>query len=212
MLKNSWAKELFSNPSNIKEIKEKLPRLFQIAEIESSRAGKIGMEVGTLREKIMISFFLYKMGSEKVNVNIPTTQPEVDVVVNDEPISIKTITGNGKVKAVWTVDASSAQKFIRGYKPKCSILLVKINWGKEGGMFFIPLEVQKKIFNKMGGDAYLDMPRAGTNPRGVEFSREALSKMLSHIETLKIPIFWIKRDIDYDIYKRWVEYWKEEVQ
>jgi len=37
--------ELFSD--NL--IQEKLPKLFQLAELESSRAGKIGMEVGSVR-------------------------------------------------------------------------------------------------------------------------------------------------------------------
>jgi hypothetical protein len=33
------------------KIRKRLPYLFQLAELESSRAGKIGMEVGSLREK-----------------------------------------------------------------------------------------------------------------------------------------------------------------
>lgn len=35
--------EIFENEKLIEKIKERLPYLFQLAELESSRAGKIGM-------------------------------------------------------------------------------------------------------------------------------------------------------------------------
>jgi len=53
------------------------------------------------------------------------------------------------------------------------------------------------------------MPKAGTNPRGVEFSKESIQKMLQHHKTLKIKINWIKQDIPYNVYKRWIDFWKE---
>ena len=40
--------EIFEDKKLIQKIKKRLPHLFQLAEIESSRAGKIGMEVGSL--------------------------------------------------------------------------------------------------------------------------------------------------------------------
>ena len=39
--------ELFTDEIIVDKIKSRLPKLFQIAELESSRAGKIGMEVGS---------------------------------------------------------------------------------------------------------------------------------------------------------------------
>lgn len=42
----------FSDIKFIEKIQERLPELFYVAELESSRAGKIGMEVGSLRERI----------------------------------------------------------------------------------------------------------------------------------------------------------------
>ncbi len=42
--------EIFEDPKLVNRIKTRLPYLFQLAELESSRAGKIGMEVGSLRE------------------------------------------------------------------------------------------------------------------------------------------------------------------
>ena len=43
---------LFTDPEIITKIQTRLPELFHVAELESARAGKIGMEVGSLREKI----------------------------------------------------------------------------------------------------------------------------------------------------------------
>ena len=120
---NNPAKDLFSDNRLVIRIKSKLPKLFHIAELESSRAGKIGMEVGSVMERVIISLLIYKYGKENVNTNIPITETETDVIVKDIPYSIKTITGDGGVKAVWTVDASSAVNFIENYTPKCHILL-----------------------------------------------------------------------------------------
>jgi len=46
-------KSLFTEPEIVEKIKTKLPKLFHLAELESSRAGKVGMEVGILRERII---------------------------------------------------------------------------------------------------------------------------------------------------------------
>jgi hypothetical protein len=56
-LKNK-IKELFRDERVIAKIQNKLPKLFQLAELESSRAGKIGMEVSSVREKIIVALFI----------------------------------------------------------------------------------------------------------------------------------------------------------
>lgn len=203
--------DLFKDKIIVSKIQAKLPQLFRVAEIETSRAGKIGMEVGSIREKIISALLIYKFGKENVNTNIPITEPETDVIVGDKNISIKTITANGGVKAVWTVDAQSSQNFINNYKPKCDILLIQIWWGLEKDSFLlIPLEVQEEIFKKLGKNNYLNLPKAGTNPRGVEFNRLAIEEMLKHPNTLKIRIKWDKGNLKHDVYKRWVEYWGQD--
>ncbi|MFX1536017.1 MAG: ThaI family type II restriction endonuclease, partial [Promethearchaeota archaeon] len=82
-----------------------------MAEIECSRDGKIGMEVGSTREKILIALLIKYFGESRVITTIPITEPETDVIVDSTPISIKTITGKGGVKVSWTVDAPSAEAF-----------------------------------------------------------------------------------------------------
>lgn len=200
--------ELFKDANLVKKIQERLPKLFQIAEIESSRAGKIGMEVGSVREKVIIALFIHKFGEKTVNTKLPITESETDVVVNGRGISIKTISGAGGIKAVWTVDAESSKSFLENYRPKCDIFLVQIWWGQErDSLFFIPVSVQQEIFKKLGPSGYLKLPKGGTNPRGVEFSKEAIQSMLNHKDVLRISINWQKKPIEYNVYERWIKYW-----
>ena len=46
---NRHLSEIFNDKALIDRIKSRLPYLYQLAELESSRAGKIGMQVGSLR-------------------------------------------------------------------------------------------------------------------------------------------------------------------
>ena len=50
--KMEYINKIFDDEVIIKRIKMKLPEFFQMANVESSRAGKVGMEVGVLREKV----------------------------------------------------------------------------------------------------------------------------------------------------------------
>ncbi len=87
--------EVFEDAKLVEKIKTRLPYLFQLAELESSRAGKIGMEVGSAREKIIVALLIYKFGKANVETEVPITEPEVDVKLFGEPVSIKTIIGKG---------------------------------------------------------------------------------------------------------------------
>ena len=84
---------LFDDKTIVEKIQIKLPKLFYLAELESSRAGKIGMEVGTIREKIISALLLYVFSEENVKTEIPITEPEIDVILYGTSISIKTISG-----------------------------------------------------------------------------------------------------------------------
>ncbi len=203
---------MFEDVRLIERIKNKLPYLFQLVELESSRAGKIGMEVGSLRERIIIALLIYRFGGANVETEIPITEPEVDVKLFGEPISIKTITGKGfsGVKLIWTVDAQKAREFRENYYPYCDILLVQINWGGTGGFYYIPIEAQKRIFDRIGRNGYIKLPKPGTNPRGVEITREALTSLVNDDLSKSIEISWQKAKIEYNPYKRWIDYWRED--
>ncbi|MEP0813394.1 MAG: ThaI family type II restriction endonuclease [bacterium] len=202
--------KLFTDIAVAKRIQQRLPELFQLAELESSRAGKVGMEVGSVREKIIIALLMFVFGETNVVADLPITEPELDVLVNDIPLSIKTITGKklSGVKLVWTVDATKALEFLRGYKPKCNILLVQINWGGQGGLYYFPLRAQTVVINSIGTEKYIKLPKSGTNPRGVELTQVALEYLAAHPLSKKLEIKWEKEAVSYNPYTRWLELWR----
>lgn len=61
----------------------------------------------------------------------------------------------------------------------------------------------------MGREKYIKLPKVGTNPRGVEISKEGLTMLLQDKETRCIEIMWKRSQIEFNPYKRWVDYWKE---
>lgn len=204
--------EIFRDEKLVEKIKRRLPYLFQLAELESSRAGKAGMEVGSLREKIIVALLIYKFGEENVETEIPITQPEVDVKLFGESVSIKTITGKNfsGVKLIWTVDAQKAKEFCENYYPHCDILLVQINWNDVGGFYYIPLEAQKRLFGKIGRENYVKLPKLGTNPRGVEITKGALLSLVGDDSSRSIAINWQRTKTEFNPYRRWVDLWKED--
>ncbi|GAB1473408.1 hypothetical protein MASR2M69_08490 [Bacteroidota bacterium] len=205
--------EIFENDNIIKKIKEKLPYLFQLAEIDNSRNGKLGMEIGSTRERIIISLLIYHYGPSLIGTDISITQNEIDVRVNNEPISIKTVTSKKiiGVKLIWTVDSQKALDFIKSYSPGCDILYVHINWGGQGGLYLISKESQSEILRDMGKELYFKLPKQGTNPRGIELSNDAINKLVEHHMTKKIEIYWLRNGaIEYNAYDRWVDLWNKD--
>jgi len=204
--------KIFEDDKLVEKIKKRLPHLFYLAELESSRAGKIGMEVGSLRERIIVALLIYKFGGANVETKIPITEPEVDVALFGHPVSIKTITGKGfgGVKLIWTVDAQKAREFLQNYHPHCDILLIQINWDNTGGFYYIPWEAQKRLFDRIGRERYIKLPKPGTNPRGVEISKKALSSLVEDEMSKLIEIDWQRTEVDYNPYKRWVDYWRDD--
>lgn len=209
---NNKLTELFNDKLIIAKVKKRLPHLFQLAELESSRAGKVGMEVGSVREKIISALLIYKFGEENVETEIPITEPEVDVRLFGSSISVKTITGKKPkgVKLNWTVDAEKSKQFLETWKPTCDLILVQINWDGLGGVYYIPSEVQQQVFKKLGSARYIKLPKAATNPRGAEISTEAMEELVNNKDTKAIIIEWEKDNINYNPYKRWVDLWKED--
>ncbi|MBI4721820.1 MAG: ThaI family type II restriction endonuclease [Candidatus Stahlbacteria bacterium] len=204
--------EIFEDEILTNKIKTRLPYLFQLAELESSRAGKIGMQVGSVRETIIVALLVHKFNEANVETEISITEAEVEVKLFGMPVSIKTITGTNfsGVKLIWTVDAQKAIEFSENYYPSCDMLFVQINWGGNGGFYYIPLAVQRELLDNIERRNYIKLPKAGTNPRGVEITKEAMLGLIENGRTKKIIINWQKVDIEFNPYKRWVELWSEE--
>jgi hypothetical protein len=214
--------ELFRDKSLCEKIRRKLPLLFALAEQQASRAGRVGMEIGTLREQILVALFIYKFGEENVDLDIPIAEHEVDVRVLGYPLSIKTTAVQSQrapaMKIAWTVDWEKVKEFVKTYEPKCDMLLVIVRWGGIGGFYGIPLQVQKEVFEHLGKEKYLRVPKQGTNPRGVDISSGAVKELLEHALTKALTIEWRRptdltaRELRLAPYKRWLQYWQEEVQ
>jgi hypothetical protein len=206
--------QLFEDEKLVKRIRERMPYLFQLAELESSRAGKAGMQVGSVRENVLVALLIYKFGEENVETEISITEPEVDVKLFGEPISIKTkkIKGHSYsgVKMIWTVDAQKAKEFREIYYPSCDILLALINWDNIGGLYYIPVHVQMRLFEQMGRENYIKLPKPGTNPRGVEFAKNVLERLTADSQAKNIEINWQRGKVEFNAYKRWLDFWKED--
>lgn len=206
---------LFDDAFVGKRIKAKLPHLFQLAEMESQRNGKVGMEVGSTREKILIALLMYKFGLDGVNADLSITEPEIDVIVMNEPLSIKTVTttngrwGNG-VKLVWSVDANTAANFKTNYVPSCDMLLAQIQWNNTGYLYLFSKQAQIEVMDMLGKDSYMKLPTLGTNARGVELTSLALNELVNQQSTRKIEIFFHKEVLDYrEVYTKWLNAWHE---
>lgn len=201
-------KQLFSDKKIIQRVKERMPDLFQLAEADSSRAGKLGMEVGSVRERIIIALLIYKFGEENVKTDIPITKSEIDAILFKNPVSIKTISGDlSGVKLIWTVDSKKALEFSKNYIPTTDLLLANINWGATSAFYYFPKESQIRVFKKLGNKKYLKLPKKGTNPRGVEITKSAVQLLALDKDTMLIDINWERREVKYNIYGRWVELW-----
>ncbi len=83
--------EIFTDKILVEKIKKRLSYLFQLAELESSRAGKTGIEVGSVRERIVVALLIYKFGEANVETEIPIMESEV---------AVNLIQRNKKVKGI----------------------------------------------------------------------------------------------------------------
>jgi hypothetical protein len=105
------------------------------------------------------------------------------------------------VKLIWTVDAAKSKEFSENYLPSCDMILIQINWNSHGGFYLIPKEVQLGVLKSLGRTAYIKLPKTGTNPRGVELSKQALQNLVQHKDTIKSG----RKFVGYEISKEYVE-------
>ena len=198
--------EWFENKDFVNLVKTKLPKLFRLAELETMRGGKIGMEVGVLRERILTAFIIKCFGKENVKSDFSSTENSKDIKVFEDVLSIKTFTNNGfgGVKVFWASDNESVKKAVEIYKPQNHLLISNIKWNKtDNGLFLIPLHVQNEILEKNGLSNYLKI-NSGNN-RGISFQTETFKSLLGHPNTKKIQINWELPILDFDVYDRWIK-------
>jgi len=201
--------ELFTNKTYTATIQKGLPTLFHVANEESKRGGKIGMEVGSLRERILIALLFVFYGKKRVSDNVSITNSEADVFLDGAKVSVKTSTNFHKFKLKWTANRSAASSFVASYRPTCHLLYGFIKWNDWGGLYFVSEKIQVEVFNQIGRAKYLKIPNDGTNNRGIEIDSSACEKLISHPGALKIPIMWKPPQKDYNPVDRWVGEWEK---
>jgi hypothetical protein len=206
---------LLDDPVLMEQVKSKLPALFLIANKECSKNNKLGMEVGTTREKIIIALLIHLFGSTNAIPNNITEQ-ELDVTFFGERFSIKTFSTKtsstvAEVKVSWTADTQSASNFYNNYSPSCHMLLVHICWGYTGAIYYIPLDVQRAIMSEVGRSNYLKPPTPGRNTRGSTIPQRIVRRLITHHDTIKIGINWSISDVEHNPYARWLNEWEEAI-
>jgi hypothetical protein len=85
-----------------------------------------------------------------------------------------------------------------------------VNWDGLGGLFYFPCQIQIETLQRIGRERYIKLPKAGTNPRGVEISAEALNILADHPQSLNIPVKWYRKVTEYNPYERWLELWERD--
>jgi len=63
-----------------------------------------------------------------------------------------------------------------------------------------------KAFRETGRERYIQLPKPGVNPRGVEITKEAL---VADEDSKAIDMYCQRTKIEYNPYKKWVSYWRE---
>jgi hypothetical protein len=123
-------KNLLTNQEYISVIRRKLPPAFQTVEDEL----KGNPAVGLLREQVIIGMLVAFLGENKVKLVGSGVNPDIDCVVDSEPLSIKTVSLSGGIRLKWTSNEVKAKEFMENYKPRSNLLIVRIAWGEEGSI------------------------------------------------------------------------------
>lgn len=173
---------------------QKLIFLYSLSQSECMRNGKLGPEVGNAREndqKAVLKFYL-----PDLNYDIPNKLPQ-DFELDGERISQKHVTGkagSGSVKAKWTSDETMANAYIAemlvGDPTTFTHMLVT---------YIDPLKKMITVFGFDSGticSTVMELKEksfthcAGTNCRGVEYSKLMMKKLIS------VPTFRVEFEGD----------------
>jgi hypothetical protein len=178
---------IFKLLTNSQKIK-KLIYLYQSSQNECVRNGKLTPEIGSFREKDIISWFSYFIKDVRYNIN---NSNEEDVIIKNRHISIKhssnikTVSSGIKVK--WTVDKDKQIIFIDNYIFKCDILLLYIRFDKnlKSGTIEI-IYVLQNILVKLQEQFKLSKQQVfktlNGNSRGIELNNDYFKKIIEFSE------------------------------
>jgi len=160
--------------------------LYSDSQAEFTKNGGLTMEIGMSRERDLLAVLKEHIG-EELKTDIDNSLVE-DCVYGTARISIKHVSnkiGAGSVKAKWTSDSGQATAYMNKMlelnpETYTHIMIVYIDT-KTGGVttitaVFITDRAIMNIVDELKADAFVS--KAGTNNRGVEYSRSMITKML----------------------------------
>ena len=139
-------KDLFTDEEKV----SKLIKLYQMSETEHKRNNKLTADVGTSREKDIISFMKYYY-SDFLNYDIDNEKEE-DLIFKNTKISIKHSSmkrvTNQNIKILWTVNKDLQQKFIETFEFNCDLLIVYVRFDTNQKGEIEVLYILKDILNQ----------------------------------------------------------------
>lgn len=170
-------KQVFSNAN----IMNKLYTLYKISEQECRRNGRLSPEVGSSREKDLISILVYALGLNNVIYDIPNSSKE-DVIICNRKYSIKHISGNLKcsgIKVVWTVNVEHQNAFMMNPQFDYNMLLVFV---KDNMIRVIHISetVLKNTYNYFHQNGLMIFNIMKGNSRGIEFDTTFFKTLISN--------------------------------
>lgn len=200
-------KELFSCQIFNQEVKNNIPKLAQYANNMCLHNGSITQEVGKYREKYLIMFLQDFVGGSYDDVpiddsEIASHEKEIDVKMFDRGVSIKTITSNkgrfGGVKVSWVDDKNKAQEYVNEFNPEYDLLLLRINWNKQGGLYYITENSMRDVMGLLGKDKFLQTGKGYS--KGTKITKLAINEILKHSDTCEVSVDFPQEKKDPNIF------------
>ena len=114
---NNCFYDLFLIQEKRERFSDGLPMAFDMVR---QRMPKGNPAVGILREHVIIGFFVAEFGEHNVSVPEKGNERSYDVILCGQELSVKTVTNNGGIKILWTVDTEQVQREIMDRKFKMS--------------------------------------------------------------------------------------------
>lgn len=198
------------NHFQIEKYVKGLINLYQLSQMECSRSSRLTPEVGSSRERDLISSFVSNSELD-VNYNIMNDKEE-DIIINKTKISIKHSSNKSRsqtgIKIIWTVDTEKRNEFLKNFIFSCNILIVYVRFSEtmdtgELELIFIDKDnlcniqnnyklTNKQVFKCLDG-----------NSRGIEFGSEFFKEIKKNLEFhIKIKFTNVKCDICNPILRR----------
>ena len=200
---------IFNHFQNEKYVKG-LITLYQSSQMECSRSSGLTPEVGSSRERDLISSFVSNL-ELNVNYNIANDKEE-DVIINELKMSIKhssnKSTSQSGIKIIWTVDSEKRNEFLKNFTFNCNIIIVYVRFSEildkgELEIIFISKDKLSEIYNNCKLNDKNVFKCLDGNSRGVEFDKKFFEEIIKNLNFhIKIKFTNINCDVCNPISKR----------